>query len=93
MSTNASNASENKKVTLKSCDEVEFKVDIPVASRSILLKNMIEGMRLTFDYAFHEIFKSKKKFDEMVFMKMNPKPINFAQGENNLSTLAFNRII
>jgi len=33
-----------KKVTLKSCDEAEFKVDIPVASRSILLKNMIEDV-------------------------------------------------
>ncbi|CAG8540843.1 11426_t:CDS:10 [Ambispora gerdemannii] len=33
-----------KKVTLKSCDEHEFKVDIPVASRSILLKNMIEDV-------------------------------------------------
>ncbi|CAG8571743.1 13205_t:CDS:2 [Ambispora leptoticha] len=33
-----------KKVTLRSCDEHEFKVDIPVASRSILLKNMIEDV-------------------------------------------------
>lgn len=38
-----SESSEGKKVTLKSCDDVEFKVEIPVASRSILLKNMIEG--------------------------------------------------
>jgi len=46
MSTSASaNESESKKVTLKSCDDVEFKVEIPVASRSILLKNMIEGSR------------------------------------------------
>ncbi|CAG8581321.1 9600_t:CDS:2 [Diversispora eburnea] len=40
----AGNSVENKKVTLKSCDDVEFKVDIPVASRSILLKNMIEDV-------------------------------------------------
>ncbi|CAG8703548.1 70_t:CDS:2, partial [Acaulospora morrowiae] len=45
MSTSVSgNAGEEKKVTLKSCDDVEFKVDIPVASRSILLKNMIEDV-------------------------------------------------
>ncbi|CAG8447617.1 10772_t:CDS:2 [Acaulospora colombiana] len=45
MSTSTSNnAGEEKKVTLKSCDDVEFKVDIPVASRSILLKNMIEDV-------------------------------------------------
>jgi len=45
MSTSTSgNAGEDKKVTLKSCDDVEFKVDIPVASRSILLKNMIEDV-------------------------------------------------
>ncbi|CAG8502646.1 4368_t:CDS:2 [Paraglomus occultum] len=37
-------ASEAKKITLKSCDDVEFKVDIRVASRSILLKNMIEDV-------------------------------------------------
>ena len=40
---NNANDSETKKVTLRSCDEVEFKVEVPVASRSILLKNMIEG--------------------------------------------------
>jgi S-phase kinase-associated protein 1 len=34
----------DKKVTLKSNDDVEFKVDILVASRSILLKNMIEDV-------------------------------------------------
>ncbi|CAB4374752.1 unnamed protein product [Rhizophagus irregularis] len=39
-----SESSEGKKVTLKSCDDVEFKVEIPVASRSILLKNMIEDV-------------------------------------------------
>ncbi|GBB93636.1 hypothetical protein RclHR1_02200017 [Rhizophagus clarus] len=39
-----SESSEVKKVTLKSVDEVEFKVEIPVASRSILIKNMIEDI-------------------------------------------------
>ncbi|CAG8750282.1 12793_t:CDS:2 [Funneliformis caledonium] len=45
MSTSAAATNDdNKKVTLKSCDDVEFKVEIPVASRSILLKNMIEDV-------------------------------------------------
>jgi len=43
-SINTENAPEGKQVTLKSCDDVEFKVEIPVASRSILLKNMIEDV-------------------------------------------------
>ncbi|CAG8612969.1 1535_t:CDS:2 [Ambispora gerdemannii] len=59
-----------QKVTLKSRDEKEYKVDVAVASRSILLKNMIEGLFVVSDVGESDQAIPLPNVDEKVLKKV-----------------------